>query len=244
MRYGSGTAATFHLPFPGCGYLRRTARTIGRIAEFLKSWEPDIVGLVEIDNGSYLRCARRSQAAELARALGHFHCYRSKYAPGSLVGTLPLMAQQGNALLTRQDIHRVKCHYFRKGIKRLVLDVELPEVQVLIVHLSLKYRHRQEQIEHLRELVAGVRKPVIVAGDFNVFWGMKELSLFLASAGLRSANPSGYPSYPSWAPRHQLDFILHSSDIQVRNFHIPVVHFSDHFPLVCDFAIGPHRGKR
>jgi endonuclease/exonuclease/phosphatase family metal-dependent hydrolase len=107
------------------------------------------------------------------------------------------------------------------------------------VHLSLKFRHRQYQLRYLYDLVRKTRKPVIVAGDFNTYWGDHELYLFTQAAGLTSANLHGLPSYPSRSPRKELDFILHSGQIEVNRFAIPDVHFSDHLPLICDFTIHP-----
>jgi len=106
------------------------------------------------------------------------------------------------------------------------------------VHLSLKYRHRQYQLRTLYDLIAGSRKPVIVAGDFNTFWGTHEIYLFMRAAGLQSANTLGLLSYPARHPRVELDFILVSAGIEVTGFRIPEVRYSDHRPLICDFEIG------
>jgi endonuclease/exonuclease/phosphatase family metal-dependent hydrolase len=57
---------------------------------------------------------------------------------------------------------------------------------------------------------------------------------------LSNANARGLPSYPSASPRKELDFILHSSRIEVNRFEIPDVQFSDHLPLICDFTIHEH----
>jgi endonuclease/exonuclease/phosphatase (EEP) superfamily protein YafD len=43
-------------------------------------------------------------------------------------------------------------------------------------------------------------------------------------------------------PRIELDFILVSEGIEVTDFRVPDVRFSDHRPLVCDFSV--HRGER
>jgi endonuclease/exonuclease/phosphatase family metal-dependent hydrolase len=59
--------------------------------------------------------------------------------------------------------------------------------------------------------------------------------LFMQAAGLRSANEARLPSYPSHAPRKELDFILHGPGLRPRGFEIPQVRFSDHLPLICDF---------
>jgi endonuclease/exonuclease/phosphatase (EEP) superfamily protein YafD len=78
---------------------------------------------------------------------------------------------------------------------------------------------------------------VIVAGDFNTFWGTHEIYLFMRATGLRSANTAGLPSFPARIPRIELDFVLVSEGIEVKQFRIPDVRFSDHRPLVCDFEV-------
>ena len=68
-------------------------------------------------------------------------------------------------------------------------------------------------------------------------------SLFTQAAGLANANRQGLPSYPSRSPRRELDFILHSAEIEINRFEIPDVQFSDHLPLICDFTIN-ERARR
>lgn len=236
IRYGTGIDSDFHVPFPYSGYLRRTTDNLVQIAEFIRSTQPDIVGLLEVDSGSF-RSRRQSQSAEIAEALGHYQMYRSKYATHSLARRLPLLNKQGNAFLTSKKIEGQKVHYFNSGIKRLVLELELKDVVILLVHLSIKFRHRHYQLWELHSIIKSASKPVIVAGDFNVFRGVREVDLFMGATGLKNANTAGEASYPSWNPRRQLDFILHSPEIRVTEFRIPNVLFSDHLPLLCDFEV-------
>ena len=49
IRYGTGGKAMA----PWSGYLSNTDDNLGRIKTFLGSLDPDIVGLVEVDSGSY-----------------------------------------------------------------------------------------------------------------------------------------------------------------------------------------------
>jgi endonuclease/exonuclease/phosphatase (EEP) superfamily protein YafD len=104
----------------------------------------------------------------------------------------------------------------------------------------LKFRHRQYQLRSLHDLVVQAQKPVIVAGDFNAFWGTHEIYLFMRAARLRSANTQGIPSFPSRVPRIELDFILVSEGIEVTDFRVPDMRYSDHRPLVCDFEVRGH----
>jgi len=43
------------------------------------------------------------------------------------------------------------------------------------------------------------------------------------------------PSYPSQAPRKQLDFILYGRGLKATGFEVPQVRFSDHLPLIGEF---------
>jgi len=236
IRYGTGTGSTFHFPIPFLGYLRNTTANLKRITNFIKGYAPDIVGLIEVDSGSF-RCAKDNQAAQIARELDHFHVFQSKYSEGSLVAKLPVFSKQANAFLTSSEIRTQRFHYFQRGVKRLVIELELNDVTVFLVHLSLKFRHRQDQLSDLYALVKNASTPVLVAGDFNPLWGDREMELFLAATGMKNANEACAPSYPSWKPSRQLDFILHTRDIDITHFEIPRVTFSDHLPLVCDFEI-------
>jgi endonuclease/exonuclease/phosphatase family metal-dependent hydrolase len=236
IRYATGTGPSFHLPVPGAGYLRSNRQVLDRITAFLKGLDPDIVGLIEVDTGS-IRTGMLNQARFIADHLGHYSTYQCKYGEDSLNQLVPIVRKQGNAFLAAPRVHGERFHYFDAGIKRLIIELELDDVAVFLVHLSLKFRHRHYQLRHLHQLIKRQTKPVIVAGDFNTFWGDHEIYLFMQAAGLRSANTEGRPSYPSRWPRKELDFILYGEGIEPLGFDLPAVTLSDHLPLVFDFAV-------
>lgn len=233
IRYGTGGKRPL---FPWSGYLRRTTDNIEDLARFIRGEDPDIIGLVEVDQGSY-RSERLNQAEVLARLLGHYHIHGTKYDEASMARQMPVLSKQGNAFLARDTIHGSRFHYFEKGMKRLVIELELETVIVFLVHLALGFRARHSQLDSLYALVKDARKPIIVAGDFNAPRGDRELRLFMAATGLQNPNSLGFPTFPSWAPKRQLDFILHSNEIKVRRFWIPPVIYSDHLPLMMDFDV-------
>jgi endonuclease/exonuclease/phosphatase family metal-dependent hydrolase len=237
IRYATGTGLSFHLPLPGAGYLRNTRRRVRDITDFIAAQRPDIVALVEVDLGSVR--AGRCQAELIADHLGHDgNARQCKYAVDSLYQRLPLMSKQGNAVIASEVVSE-RFHYLSVGTKRLVIELELPHVTVFLVHLSVKYRQRQEQLRQLRPLLTSVRGPLILAGDFNPFWGEEELELFLQACGLRNANREGLATYPSNAPRMQLDFVFHNDLIDMHHFEVPPVRYSDHLPLLCEFSVTP-----
>ncbi len=236
IRYATGTGPAFHLPVPGAGYLRSSPQVLERITQFLRERNPDIIGLIEIDTGS-IRTGMVNQARFIADHLGHYSAYQCKYGEDSFNQLVPIVRKQGNAFLAAPRVHGERFHYFDAGIKRLIIELELDDFAVFLVHLSLKFRHRQLQLRHLHQLIKGQTKPVIVAGDFNTFWGEHEIYLFMQAAGLKSANVEGKPSYPSRWPRKELDFVLYGEGIQPTGFEVPSVQLSDHLPLVFDFEV-------
>ncbi len=236
IRYATGTGPAFHLPLPGAGYLRSSRRVLDDITQFIRSEDPDLVGLIEVDTGS-VRSALVNQAEYIAQHLGHYTVYECKYGAASINNQLPIVRKQGNAILAAPRVTGERFHYFPTGIKRLIIEMELDDVCIFLVHLSLKYRHRQEQLRHLHDLVLAAQKPVVVAGDFNTFSGTNELYLFMRATGLRSANLKGLASFPARIPRFELDFVLVSREIELIDFRVPNVQHSDHRPVICDFKV-------
>ena len=242
IRYATGSGPGFHIPFPWSGYLKPTAHRLEKIKEFVQAVRPDIAGLLEVDFGS-IRTGRRgvNQAEYIAKSLGHGESFACKYHNGSLLHYFPIVRKQGNAFVTGEWIHGERLHYFNKGIKRLTIELELEDLCIFLVHLSLHFHHRRQQLRHLQELVANTSKSVIVAGDFNTYLGRRELAEFQETTGLLSANVKGLPTFPSGRPQLELDFVLHDKSITVTNFEVLKIRHSDHLPIICDFEIGPSR---
>ncbi|RZV36988.1 MAG: endonuclease [Chromatiales bacterium] len=236
IRYAVGGGASMRMPIPGAGYVLGNQAVLPEITRFIKSVDPDVVGLIEVDTGS-IRSRNVNQAEKIAADLGMNTSYETKYGDRSLNQLLPIVRKQGNAFMAAPRVHGEKFHYFDTGIKRLIIELEMDDFAIFLVHLSLKYRHRHLQLRRLYDLIQETTKPVVVAGDFNTFWGENEIYLFMKAAGLTSANVDSVPTYPSRAPRKELDFVLYQDGIKVTDFRVPNVRHSDHLPLVCDFEL-------
>jgi len=236
IRYAVGGGASMHMPIPGAGYVLGNQAVLPEITRFIKSVDPDVVGLIEVDTGS-IRSRNVNQAEKIAADLNMNTSYETKYGERSFNQMLPIVRKQGNAFMAAPRVHGERFHYFDTGIKRLIIELEMDEFAIFLVHLSLKYRHRHLQLRHLYDIIQETKKPVVVAGDFNTFWGENEIYLFMKAAGLTSANTDSIPTYPSRAPRKELDFVLYQDGINVTEFEVPDVRHSDHLPLVCDFEL-------
>jgi endonuclease/exonuclease/phosphatase family metal-dependent hydrolase len=220
IRYAVGGGASMHMAVPGARYVLGDQSVLPAIAQFIKTIDPDIVGLIEVDTGS-IRSRNVNQAEKLADELGMNSSYETKYGLKSFNQLLPIVRKQGNAFMAASRVHGETFHYFDTGIKRLIIELEMDDYAIFLVHLSLKYRHRHLQLRRLYDLIQETH----------------EIYLFMKAAGLRSANIDSRPTYPSRAPRKELDFILYQDGIRVTEFDVPDVKLSDHLPLVCDFEL-------
>lgn len=215
-------------------FMTRSTRHFMTVERFIDCVQPDVIGLVEIDSGSY-RTRGNSQVDHLASTFGYHQAARAKYHSAGLAAHLPILRTQSNAILSKEPFQRAVYHDFSVGMKRLVIEVELEKVCIFLVHLALGATTRHHQLEELHHLIKSANKPCILAGDFNFLAGKWESHLFLDATGLIEANAAHRPTYPSWRPKRLLDFVCHSPEIRLKRFRMPRLIVSDHLPMVCDF---------
>ncbi len=244
IAYGTGAPRSYaHRALTLHRYLGSTKRHMERLHTFIEETDPDVLGLVELDAGSY-RTGGSNHAVELARSLAHDFTYSSKYDKDSVGRILPVLRHQGNALFANCKLSKCRQHFLPTGFKRLVLAGRAYGVMFFLVHLALNKHARRSQLSRLTRIVSTVKSPIILAGDFNTFKGPHELEDFISATGLQTVNIGQEPTYPSWAPRKELDFILCSDEIQVESFNVLYsVRLSDHLPLIMDFVVDKTDGK-
>ena len=216
----------------GHRYLAAPSRPFRKISDFLAVKSPDVIGLLEADLGSF-RTGGCNQVQLLAEQLEMIPFFERKYAPGSPLQQLPYWRDQGNGILLRSPADSTQTAFFSCGTKRLILDVRYCGVRFLLVHLALGRAVRSRQIRDLAQRIQP-GEPTVLAGDFNTFGGPEELALLTAQCHLRSANMHRHPTYPAWHPVKVLDHLLISPELEVLDFDVPHLFFSDHLPLVAD----------
>lgn len=243
IRYGTGTGWNYHFPFPFSGCLRRTEGRFRRISEYVSKLNPDLVGLVEADSGSF-RQNGSCQARTLASRIGGESVFACKYDSGSIVSKTPLLKSQGNAVITKLPMVGTKEHVLSKGVKKTLLEVEFDAFTLFLTHLPLGYAARSVQLGEIAERCIDAKKPVILAGDGNTYGGERELRSFFRKTGFQNANPTNMPTFPSRIPALALDFVLYGPGIEMERFDVPRVRYSDHLPLVCDFSVARPKKER
>lgn len=218
----------------GHHYLAAPERPLRKIGTFLRGGKPDIAGLVEVDLGSP-RTRGCNQASTLAGMADLTAVFCRKYAPDSKLFSLPYWRSQGNAVLVPEPEPAAAVSFLPRGTKKLVLSVRTCGIRFFLVHLALTYPVRQAQLAFLADMIAEAAEPVVLAGDFNTFRGAGEVAELCRKCGLCSANQEHHPTYPAWDPVKELDYILYSAELELQDFYIPHLPFSDHLPLVAEF---------
>lgn len=236
IAYGTGhTGAPYDRLKNAHRLIRTPAHPIAKIADYIESEEPDIVGLIEADSGSS-RTKKLNQIELVASKLKHKHVSAVKYNKNHFASLLPIVRFQSNAVLSLSGFSYCDFQFFPVGIKQLIIAVKIGEIFLFLVHLSLRKNIRRRQIEHLAK-IAKDKDPCIIAGDFNVFSGAKELEILQKELKLINVNSSSEPTYPAYKPRLELDYILCSHKIKAQAFRVAKVLFSDHLPLIFDFQL-------
>ena len=217
-------------------------RAIDRLVEVIADERPDVVVLVEVDQGS-VRTATDGQvariAAELAeRGLEYRHRADTKYGDEGVLANAPVLEHLSNGLLVAGD-YEMLAHHLDAGPKRLVSEVRLADdLSVFGVHLAMSGRGRRKQLTELADLVAR-RDRAVVCGDFNAYDGLDEIEEIFESDGLVLYNPGEtVPKRPLDSlvtETRTLDLFLVSPDIEVTRCDVIDVQVSDHRPIVLEF---------
>jgi endonuclease/exonuclease/phosphatase family metal-dependent hydrolase len=221
-------------------------RNLRDIADTLVEVEPDVVALQEADgpsawSGNFDHVAMLS---ELANLPSHT---RGNHNPFGM-GRFDLAS--GTALLARHPLEGPASHRFgtfgadTKGF--VLATVTLPyaggvPVDVVSVHLDFAVpRLRRKQIHTMLDVLEPRENPIVVLGDLNCCWNRDPRTMELLSRplGLRAHRAFAHvPTFPSHRPRHRLDWILASEELEFRGYHTVPVRISDHLGVVADLEL-------
>ncbi|MEU4332484.1 endonuclease/exonuclease/phosphatase family protein [Nonomuraea dietziae] len=194
---------------------------------------PDVVLLSEVDRG-WLLNGGHDDLDRIARGLG----LRAYFAPA---------ADQvwGDALLTNLPVRQVVSHPLGKHgyptgaqAQTAVIEVGGSEVGIVNTHLQSPPGQAPEVAALVRDLSAGGRRPVVLAGDLNTRPGDPEMRV-LESAGLSDplialGNPA---TSPADAPVERIDHVLVTGGVRVESADVPRLPYSDHLPVMAALRI-------
>ncbi|MFC1563177.1 endonuclease/exonuclease/phosphatase family protein, partial [candidate division KSB1 bacterium] len=137
---------------------------IGRIARFLREHQAELIGCQEVDN-KYSERSRNEDQPEMLKGVLGFQIF---YGPN-------IRENYGNLILSKYPILEAKNVKLPnpeekepRGLIIASINVKNRSIFFLNTHLSASSPvNRASQVQHIRKIVIGMHKPVILVGDFN-----------------------------------------------------------------------------
>ena len=181
---------------------------LARIAKVIKSVEPDIVALQEVD-----RNATRTHSVDQPAVFAELTQMKMVFGPNiRLQG-----GDYGNAVLSRFAILNSKNHKLPNvdaGEQRGVLqaDLLLPDSKTQLRVFATHFDHRRDDKERVQSatavnnLVSRSREPAVLIGDLNDVIGSRTLDALDEEWQRTTDKP--HPTVPVVEPARQIDFIL------------------------------------
>lgn len=195
--------------------------SVERVAEALRSFDADVIGLNEVR-----RTPALNQPAGIAAALGMPTAFqRNLVLPG---------LRFGNAAMVRGRLHgyrSVRLPDGREPRGLLLTRVEAAGERFAfgVTHLGLSALVRRDQKARILAALPD-EEPLVLVGDFN------EGPDALGELGQRLHLAPPQPSFPAGAPARAIDFVLHSRHWRVEHVEVPPTIASDHRPVVVDLV--------
>lgn len=204
---------------------RERLLNLNRIAEMLHSY--DLVGLQEVDSGS-LRSGFVDQTEYLAHVARFPHWFRQ------VNRNMGKIAQHSNGVLSRLRPMQIIEHKLPGLPGRGALLVEIPTsdgdtLGICILHLALGRRARGRQLSYIGELMSQYPYLVLM-GDFNCNCESRELKDLMTATDLRGPSCE-MKTFPSWRPKRNLDHILISPSLGIKEAEVLDYPMSDHLPV-------------
>lgn len=202
-------------------------RNLEKFVEILKSENPDLVLMQEVDGGSVRTRTSGQQHYISEKIPDEFKIeFHSKYR-GKIFPRLPLLRHMGNSVIYRNG--EVKNHRIGTGRKCLVQEIKMEELSIFSLHLATFFsRLRRKQLEEI-EQIAEQRENYILAGDLNFHKSRKEIQDLEEQLGQKVKSPG--KTFPAAEPSQRLDLVTSSEGIQIKDLKELGNKFSDHRPV-------------
>src|SRR5215204_2003498 len=210
-----------------------------RIADVIKLYRCDLVGLQEVDRGVE-RTGRVDEIKELARLTGMDYAFAHNldYQGGqygvAVLSRFPILAIDHRRYANRRERER-------RGFIRVEVEVGGRRLNFVTTHLDYQsLEGRIFETEQLLKALEDVRGPLIVAGDFNEEppGGAYDMMLKAGFAdGWTQAATEGL-TYPADKPTKRIDYVFYRNlggDVHAAAS-VPDTLASDHRPLVVNLS--------
>lgn len=226
---------------------------LSQIADEIRSHNPDVVALQEVDVYWGERSKFSDQATDLAEILDMHVFFGEIYDLPPAEGRSE-NRRYGLALLSRYPFQHGKNHSLTRlsslnDSTQPVLMPGFPEVAinldgqiVNIYNTHLDYRPdpaiRKKQVEEMLELFEQRKSPVVLMGDLNAEPDDPELGkLFeLFNDSWEKSDREGF-TFPADEPQKRIDYILYSNHFEVQSAYVSDSKKSDHRPVIATLVL-------
>ncbi|GBF10671.1 endonuclease/exonuclease/phosphatase family protein [Tepidibacillus sp. HK-1] len=194
-----------------------------KMIRFFQKEQPDVIGLQEVNENN----KRGSQVTALEHQLKmnvhfgpHLSIGKGHYGIATL-SRFPILDRK-QILLTSQKEQR--------GFLDTVIKVDRKEVHLLNTHLGLNGKERSVQFKEIEQYIRSLSQPFIFLGDFNTIFPELDSSL-LIDTGKQSKKEH---QSTMMLTKKRIDYIFISKELELINYEVLDVTFSDHYPVVVE----------
>jgi endonuclease/exonuclease/phosphatase family metal-dependent hydrolase len=208
------------------------------IADAVSAVAPDVLGLQEVDR-SWSRSGSLDQPRDLGEMLGMNWSFEANVDCAGMDLDGDGFCQYGTAILTLHPLRASATRQYRlttpagdeqRGLAEVGITVAGRRVTVFNTHLSVRADARRAQVRDILRVLAGVRGPFVLLGDFNARPNAPEIAalrarLVDAAAVARVRTPT--------VPGTRIDYVFASRGAKVLSARVPGGRpVSDHRALV------------
>ncbi len=214
---------------------------IEAIAKVIKSQNPDLVALQEVDVNTIRSGKGNNQAEQLAKLCGMYYFFAKAidYEGGeygvAVLSRFPIIDSMVVPLPILPD--------YKEELRTVaVVTISLGKNKNLVfgsTHLGLKEPNRLIQTEKIIEKLGVLEKPVIIAGDFNAVPESSVISK-LDKIFTRSCIQNCKFTVPEINPNKTIDYIMYNSNFKGKVSYTQVIDeqfASDHLPVVSELVL-------
>ncbi len=203
-------------------------RDYARVAGVISKYDPDLVAIQEVD--SMTSRQKRDVTAQLAARTGYY---------GYFAPAIPHTGgKYGVAILSKKPVLSIRQYELPCSSEIRTLAVaEYKDYYFICTHFSLHEEYRLKAVEIAREVVAGLDKPVLLAGDLNAYPDSKPLKKF--EEFMVVLNDTSKPTFSATNPTKCIDYVLGAGAhfVVKKSFSGIGCQASDHLPIYVDVEI-------
>ncbi|GEM_PF-507843 len=208
------------------------------LVEFLKSEDPDIIGMQEVDRNWSKRSMFLDLCTELSSRLNMYHAYSASLERAQ--------GYYGNLILSKYPIVQSRAEKLPSTLETRSFvygQVYLAGAWINIIntHLGLSEVDRYLQASKIDHFSKGLKGPLIIMGDFNAEASDPGVQI-LKQNKQDLQEMSEYCSWGTFRAQSgqltgRIDYILVSNEFEYQSFKIVDNYISDHLPLIAEISL-------